>query len=202
MGRNLKLHNRVELLFVASFLALLMTVLITFVFLVDRQWILAILAAIGGTVAQWLVIRKAWHVCWTEESLKTDIWLIDRMMLSIGIAVTLVGWSLMLTSSGFFSSIEQGGYTAGGIGIAGLVTLIVGHYFTVFSWQRQKKKGTWSSEKTIWKERVIAESSPEKPCVGTLAARAGRTSPHAPDGTYSPRIELERVVAPSGFEQE
>jgi hypothetical protein len=46
----------------------------------------------------------------------------------------------MLTSSGLFPSIEQGNYTAGGIGIAGLVTLIAGYYLTVFSWQQQKKE--------------------------------------------------------------
>ena len=136
----MKLDTRVELLFVASLVALLITVLITFVLFVCKQWIVAGLAAIGGYVVQWLTIRGVWLRSWTEERLKTDVWHFDKLQLSIGIAVTLVGWLLMLTSSGFFPSTEQGSYTADGIGIAGLVTLVAGYCIAVFSWQQQKKQ--------------------------------------------------------------
>ena len=136
----MKLSDRIGLLVAVNFLVFIVIVNITFVFLVDKQWILAALAAIGGYVVQWLTIRGAWLRSWTEERLKTDVWHFDKLWLSIGIAVTLVGWLLMLTSSGFFPSTEQGSYTAGGIGFAGLVTLIAGYYLTVFSWKGIRRK--------------------------------------------------------------
>jgi len=140
----LKTDTRVELLRGANILTVLMTVLITFVLLVDRQWILAILAAVGGTVIELLVIGKAWPESFKEGSPKTDVKRADKPMLFAGIAVTFLGWAMMLTSSGYFSSIQQGSPIAGGIGVAGVATLIVGYSILMIavSWQQQKMKGT------------------------------------------------------------